>query len=192
MSTASTHIVAICGSLRKGSTNKGILRTIEKILPAGVTMDIIIPGDLPLYNQDTEKEPNAAVAKYFDRVKKGDAFIFAAPEYNYSVSAALKNSIDWASRSPDGNLFNDKPVGIVSAGGGAGGLRSQNHLRDIGVCLNMHFVNGVPIQFKLWADKTSDFISGDLTSKAAHDELAVFVPAFLAWSRRINSSRIVK
>lgn len=51
----------------------------------------------------------------------------------------LKNAIDWASRSP--NVWADKAAAIVSAGGGFGGGRSQYHLRQTGVFLDLHFIN---------------------------------------------------
>jgi hypothetical protein len=39
--------------------------------------------------------------------------------YEGMVSAAFNNALDWASRGPDGDLFNDKPGACLSAGGGA-------------------------------------------------------------------------
>lgn len=51
--------------------------------------------------------------------------------------APLKNAIDWASRPP--NVWADKAAAIVTAGGGAG--RVQYHLRQIGVFLDLHFIN---------------------------------------------------
>ena len=39
--------------------------------------------------------------------------LFACPEHNYSISAALKNAIDWASRVPtQGNLWAGKAGAI--------------------------------------------------------------------------------
>lgn len=55
------------------------------------------------------------------------------------LAAPLKNAIDWASRPP--NVWADKPAAIISAGGGFGGGRAQYHLRQIGVYLDLHFIN---------------------------------------------------
>jgi chromate reductase, NAD(P)H dehydrogenase (quinone) len=41
-----------------------------------------------------------------------DALLIATPEYNFSVTAALKNAIDWASRGPDSPL-DGKPAAIL-------------------------------------------------------------------------------
>ena len=63
-------------------------------------------------------------------VAQADALLIATPEYNSSVSGALKNAIDWASRSPQQPL-NGKPVAIMGAStGNFGTLRAQLHLRQ--------------------------------------------------------------
>ncbi|KAM2196162.1 hypothetical protein ACFX1R_030077 [Malus domestica] len=54
-------------------------------------------------------------------------------------AAPLKNALDWASRPP--NVWADKAAAIISASGGSGGSRSQYHLRQIGVFLDLHFIN---------------------------------------------------
>jgi len=54
-------------------------------------------------------------------------------------SGPLKNAIDWGSRPP--NVWASKPAAIISAGGSFGGGRSQYHLRQVGVFLDLHFIN---------------------------------------------------
>jgi chromate reductase len=190
------HIVGISGSLRKASTNTGLLRAIQQSLPAGHTMDIIVPGDLPLLNTDIEAPETlpATVTAFRQRVKRADGFIFASPENNYSVSAAFKNALDWASRGPDGNLFNDKPGACLSAGGGAGGLRAQQHLFDISVYLNLHMMNHPQIAVQVFAqppriDMTK---TGEVLDPQLRTECETFVKSFLGWSDRINSTRAQK
>ena len=55
------------------------------------------------------------------------------------ISAPSKNAIDWASRPP--NVWAGKPAAIASTGGGFGGGRSQYHLRQIRVFIDIHFIN---------------------------------------------------
>lgn len=181
------HIVGITGSLRKASSNTGLLRYIAQTLPAGHTMDIIVPGDLPLFNQDVEAEglPDAVKA-YHSRLQVADCFIFATNEYNYSISGALKNAIDWGSRSPNGNLFNDKAGAMVGAGGGVGSLRAQNHFRDISVFLNLHLLNHPTILVRLFeAPHPVDFATGDLVDQKVQESTGVLVNALLQWTARI-------
>ena len=54
-------IIGICGSLRKGSYNAMALRAAQKLVPAGVTLDIADIGNIPLYNDDVRAagEPEA-------------------------------------------------------------------------------------------------------------------------------------
>ena len=182
------HIVAICGSLRAASCNGGLLRAVARNVPAGHTIDIIVPGDLPLFNQDIEGPAVVppTVVEYRKRVKAADAFVFGTSEYNFSISGALKNAIDWASRGPDGNLFNDKAAASIGAGGGMGSLRAQNHLRDISLFLNLHMMNQPAQYFKIW-DQPSPFDSktGDLIDPKKEEEIAKFVQSLIAWTERI-------
>lgn len=55
------------------------------------------------------------------------------------MQGPLKNALDWGSRPP--NVWADKAAAVVSAAGGSGGQRSQYHLRQIGVFLDLHFIN---------------------------------------------------
>ncbi|XP_021803041.1 NADPH:quinone oxidoreductase-like [Prunus avium] len=62
-----------------------------------------------------------------------------APPTVYYIPAPLKNAIEWASRPP--NAWADKAAAVVSTSGDFGGGRSQYHLRQIGVSLDLHFIN---------------------------------------------------
>lgn len=186
------HIVGITGSLRKASCNTGLLRQVKQVLdakyPAKFTFDLVVP-DLPLYNGDVEASKNipASVLDFQNRVKKANAFIFATPEYNYSMSAATKNAIDWASRSADGNLLRDKAAAVMGAGGGAGSLRAQEHFRDSAVYVDMHVLNHPHILLKIF-DQPSifDMATGDLKDAASQQQVENFVKSFVAWTERLN------
>ncbi|MBT2440127.1 NAD(P)H-dependent oxidoreductase [Streptomyces sp. ISL-36] len=55
-----------------------------------------------------------------------DAFVVVTPEYNHSFPASLKSLIDWHFTE-----WQAKPVGFVSYGGMAGGLRAVEQLRQV-------------------------------------------------------------
>jgi chromate reductase, NAD(P)H dehydrogenase (quinone) len=132
--------LGIAGSLRRQSTNKGLLRAAAAHLPDGVSMEFAELGDIPFYNQDvTEKPP--AVQRVLAQIGAADALVLACPEYNYSIAPALKNIIDWASREPENALLAGKPVALMGAGGGMGTSRSQYHLRQVCVCLDLRLLN---------------------------------------------------
>ena len=54
-----------------------------------------------------------------------DGFVFIVQEYNHSISAALKNALDYLR-----DEWNNKAAGIVSYGS-VGGARAAEHLRGI-------------------------------------------------------------
>lgn len=134
------HILAFAGSLRTGSFNKKLVRCAARAAEAaGAKVTVINLDDyaLPLFDEDLEKQgtpENATKLKAL--MKSADGFLIASPEYNSSLSAALKNAIDWASRKAEGEAplaaFAGKAAVIMAASpGGLGGLRGLVHLRAI-------------------------------------------------------------
>ena len=141
---APIRVAAICGSLRKGSCNRGLIRAAIEISSKSIDGMIIEYTDissLPFLNTDLEVDGTypPEVEAFRDKIRRADGILFASPEYNYSVSGPLKNAIDWGSRPP--NVWADKAAALVSAAGGSGGNRQQYHIRQIGVFLDLHFIN---------------------------------------------------
>jgi chromate reductase len=126
------HLVGISGSLRAASYNTALLRAAFEALPDGVTASVVPLNGIPLYDQDDVKEhgPHASVSELRSAIAAADGIVFATPEYNWSVTGAMKNAIDWLSGGPDSPL-DFKPAAIIGVGGGSGTERSQQHLRDI-------------------------------------------------------------
>ena len=109
------QILGICGSLRKASLNMAALRACNELLPSGMTMRITSIADLPMFNQDVFDAGIPEPAKRLRaEIAEADGVLIASPEYNFSLSAALKNAIDWASRPPN-QSWQDKPVAMFSA-----------------------------------------------------------------------------
>jgi chromate reductase len=125
-------VLVICGSLRNGSYNGALARTLPTLAPAGMKLrEAPSFAKMPLYNFDDQNSigfPPEAVA-WADAVRSADALIIVSPEYNWSIPGGLKNAIDWASRMKE-QPFKDKPVALQSVAGGIlGGARMQYHLR---------------------------------------------------------------
>jgi chromate reductase len=134
-------ILGIAGSLRKESWNKGALRAAQALCPDGAKLELYDIAGLPLFNQDEEKNANAAVADFKKAIRAADAILIATPEYNYGIPGVLKNAIDVASRPYGDNAWNGKPCAIMSAAMSmGGGVRAQYHLRQSFVFLNMDAV----------------------------------------------------
>ncbi|SDJ04833.1 NADPH-dependent FMN reductase [Alteribacillus bidgolensis] len=123
-------IAAIIGSTRKESYNLKIAKHIQERYRDRFSLDILEIGDLPFYNQDTENDPPEEVSVFKKKVADADAVLWVTPEYNGSISGALKNAIDWLSRVDQ--VMIGKPSWIVGASMGAlGTVKAQSHLRDI-------------------------------------------------------------
>ncbi|MFD5459714.1 NADPH-dependent FMN reductase, partial [Streptomyces olivaceus] len=90
--------------------------------PVGVA---VAGPDLPTTLARTP-EATAALAEITPKLAGADAFVVLTPEYNHSFPAGLKNVIDWHFTE-----WRAKPVGLVSYGGLAGGLRAVEHLRQV-------------------------------------------------------------
>ena len=132
--------LGIAGSLRRASTNRGLLRAAQAALPEGVSMEIADLTDIPFYNADIAEKP-ASVQRVFAQLAQADALVLACTEYNYSLAPALKNILDWASREPNNALLAGKPVALMGAAGGMGSSRAQYHLRQVCVYLDLHPLN---------------------------------------------------
>ena len=139
--TDQPSILAFAGSTRADSFNKKMVRiAADGARAAGVEVTLVDLRDyaMPLYDGDLEAaEGLPAAAQAFKQLMIAhDGFLIAAPEYNSSISAVLKNTIDWVSRSvPDEPrlvAFQGKVAALMSAAaGGFGGVRSLTHVRTI-------------------------------------------------------------
>lgn len=141
---APIKVAAICGSLRKTSCNRGLIRAAIEISNKsieGMIIEYVDISSLPFLNTDLEVDGTypPEVEAFRNKIRQADSILFASPDYNYSVTAPLKNAIDWGSRPP--NVWADKAAALVSAAGDTAGTRQQYHLRQIGVALDLHFIN---------------------------------------------------
>ncbi|MEI9892954.1 MAG: NAD(P)H-dependent oxidoreductase [Chthoniobacter sp.] len=135
-------LAAFAGALRTGSYNKklvAIAADAARAAGAEVTVVDLRELNLPLFDQDIEDATGLPEgAKRFKALlRESDGFLIASPEYNSSISAPLKNAIDWASRQesedePSVVAFRGKTAALMAASAGAlGGLRGLVTLRSI-------------------------------------------------------------
>ena len=133
------RILAFAGSLRRASLNSKLVNVaVAGAEEAGARVTRIDLRDfpLPVFDEDLETAdglPGPARALK-DLFREHDGLLIASPEYNSSLPAVLKNTIDWISRpeadEPPLSCFVDKVAGIMAASpGGLGGLRGLVHLR---------------------------------------------------------------
>ncbi|HXU50937.1 MAG TPA: NADPH-dependent FMN reductase [Casimicrobiaceae bacterium] len=133
----------IVGSNRRASINRRLALALARLLEDRFDVRFIAIDDLPIYNGDLEGHRPAAVDRFTDAVRDVDALLFVSPEHNRSLTALLKNAIDWGSKPTDRNVWRDKPAAITGTSMGAIGTAvGQQHLRQILGILGMTVMGG--------------------------------------------------
>ena len=136
------RILAFGGSLRRDSHNQKLAAiAAQGAREAGAEVTLVALRDfpLPVFDEDLEKasgmpDPAKRLKQLF---REHHGLLIAAPEYNSSFTAALKNTIDWVSRTesddePSLAAFAGKSAVLCAASPGAlGGLRGLVHVRAI-------------------------------------------------------------
>ncbi|MEJ2553371.1 MAG: NAD(P)H-dependent oxidoreductase [Gammaproteobacteria bacterium] len=177
--------VGISGSLRKTSTNSGLLRAAQEVAPADLKIEIADIMDIPFYNADVAAQGKPqAVKRIVARIAAADALVLACPEYNYSIAPALKNAIDWVSREPGNAALAGKPVAILGAGGRMGSSRAQYHLRQSCVFLDLHPLNKPEVFAHASGGSFSE--AGDLVDPKIRQLVADQMQALVKWTRRLK------
>jgi NAD(P)H-dependent FMN reductase len=185
-------VLAFAGATRTNSFNKKLIRVgAEAARQAGAEVTLIDLRDLPmpLYDGDLEAAeglpPNARELKRL--MMAHDAFLISSPEYNSSVSAVLKNAIDWVSRpqpdEPSGVAFRGKVAALLAASPGSlGGVRSLLTVRQV---LNTLGVIVLPTQFALARANVAFNDDGSLKDEAHRASVAAVVNELVAKTARL-------
>jgi chromate reductase len=182
-------VLAVSGSLRSESYNTKLLRAAERLLPAGVELELWDGlKAVPPYDEDDDVEPApAAVAALRAAIAGADALFFATPEYNSSVPGQLKNALDWVSRPLTKNPLRGKPVAVIGASAGAfGAVWAQAELRKILAAIGAQVVEGelavghAPTRFE----------DDHLVDTELRDQLAEVVRALVSETAPAAASRV--
>ncbi len=131
-------ILVFAGSIRGGALSGRLAAHVAReiaLMNAEATLISLADYELPLYNGDLEKEQgvpeNAKKLKGMMLAHQG--IYIASPEYNASMPALLKNTIDWVSRAkePAGNPYRQCVFALgATSDGRFGGYRGLYHLRQ--------------------------------------------------------------
>lgn len=138
-------ILAIVGSLRKGSFNRQLAQAAKEIAGDRADFEILEYGDVPYMNEDIEFPAPDSVKRVREEVKSADGIWFFTPEYNHFFPGVLKNIIDWLSRpvsEKEPQVLNRKPATVsgISLGMYGTGI-AQDHLITLLNVLNMDVMN---------------------------------------------------
>jgi chromate reductase len=184
--TDKLKILTICGSLRKGSINAAIARTLPSLAPEFSFTEAPSFAGFPIYNTDIQDAGvPAPVEDWAAAIRAADGVVIVAPEYNWSIPGGLKNAIDWVSKLK-AVPFKDKPVALQSASAGqVGGARMQYHLRMALTSIDAQ-VFGRPEVFVNFAAKKIDATSGLLIDDPAKDVIKQQLAAFAKFIVRVK------
>lgn len=191
----SPRILAFAGSLRKDSFNKKLVRVAaEMARQAGAEVTLIDLADYPMPIYDGDIEASSGLPDNARKLKElfnsHQGLLISTPEYNSSLSAVLKNAIDWVSRKGDpseGSLrdFTGKVAGLVAASTGAlGGLRCLVHLRAI---LGNIGVVVIPEQFALAKADGAFDADGKLKEESARKSTEKVARRLVEVARRLHA-----
>ena len=180
------HILALLGSLRRGSYNRLLFEAAVELAPAGMTFTEADLRALPLYDDDLRREQGYPVPAQELRaaIAAADALLIVSPEYNHAVPGVLQNAIDWASRAPD-QPFKGKPVAIMGASTGRlGTVRMQHGLRATLESLEAHALLKPEVMVTFARDM---FDEERLSDESTRRHVAAQMAAFADWVRRFGA-----
>lgn len=134
MTAQQATVAVLVGSTRDGRFGKTVADWFTSQLSRrdDIEVDLIDLAELPLpivhqaHPIVTGEYAAPEVRAFAERIGAADGFVIVTPEYNHGYPASLKLAID--SVNPE---WRAKPVGFVSYGGIAGGLRSVEQLRQV-------------------------------------------------------------
>lgn len=176
------NIGIIIGSTRQGRVSPQVAAWVKEIADqrGDATYTILDIADYKLPLLGEADAPGAE--KWSADVAAQDGFVFIAQEYNHSITAALKNALDYLREE-----WNHKAAGIVSYGS-VGGARATEHLRGI---LGELLVADVRVHpaLSLFTDfeNGTQFKPKDVQVDSVHQMLAQVV----AWSTALKTIRSV-
>jgi len=177
-------IAVVIGSLRKDSFNRKLALALAHLAPEGVTFEHLEIGDLPLYDQDHDKNQAPQVKRLKSEIAAADGVLFVTPEYNRSFPGVLKNAIDNASRPYGQSAWAGKPAGVIGVSVGAiGTALAQQHLRNVLAYLDMP-VMGQPEAFI--QNKEGLFDDKGHVAEGSKEFLQGWVEKFVGWVRQHN------
>lgn len=123
-------IAAIAGSNANHSYNRMLLEFMAQHFKDQDQIDVIDIRPVPMFSENFKGDAPEVIKDIDRRIKAADAVIIASPEYNHSITSALKSVVEWLSYNV--HPLAGKPVMTIGASKlDQGASRSQVQLRDI-------------------------------------------------------------
>lgn len=179
-----SSVLAIPGSLRRGSFNRLLLAAAVESAPAGMSIRVHEGlASIPLFNEDLEQTASGGgdvVRRLRREIAAADGLLIATPEYNQSLPGVLKNAIDWLSRPAPDEVLAGKPIAVIGASSGRWGTRlAQSALRQV-LNATESLVMPRPAMYVREAKGLFD-ADGRLSDQPTREVLEAVLAAFASW-----------
>ncbi|MGC9220941.1 MAG: NADPH-dependent FMN reductase [Solirubrobacteraceae bacterium] len=179
------NLLAISGSLRRGSFNTALLRAAAKHTPQDIQIEIYDQLEsLAPYNEDRENDRPESVKRLLAKVKQADALLLATPEFNTALPGQLKHLVDWGSRpyGPQATLYG-KPVAVIGASQtDYGAIWAQDQLRK---ALSLAGARVTDVELNVAHAEQKFDADGELTDAETLEQLEHVVRELAAHHRQV-------
>ena len=123
-------LVAIVGTNSDRSTNRKLLKFMQKHFSDKADIEVLEIKQLPAFNEPEDKLVPAEVQDFSEKILAADGVIISTPEYDHTIPAPLASALEWIAYTSRALI--NKPTMIVGASLGLlGTSRAQAHLRQI-------------------------------------------------------------
>ena len=123
-------LVAIVGTNSDRSTNRKLLKFMQKHFSDKADIEVLEIKQLPAFNEPEDKLAPAEVQAFSEKILVADGVIISTPEYDHTIPAPLASALEWIAYTSRALI--NKPTMIVGASLGLlGTSRAQAHLRQI-------------------------------------------------------------
>ena len=123
-------LVAIVGTNSDRSTNRKLLKFMQKHFSDKADIEVLEIKHLPAFNEPEDKLAPAEVQAFSEKILAADGVIISTPEYDHTIPAPLASALEWIAYTSRALI--NKPTMIVGASLGLlGTSRAQAHLRQI-------------------------------------------------------------
>jgi NAD(P)H-dependent FMN reductase len=140
------RLAVITGSVRDGRFGPTVTNWFARVAGERPEFEVDVI-DLADFNIPADMSSNDDHREFGERIGAADAIVVVTPEYNHSFPGSLKIAIDSLKAQ-----WEAKPIGFISYGGIAGGLRAVEPLRIIFAELHAVTLRDV-IAFPMYFDK---------------------------------------
>ena len=116
---------------------------------------ILADPNLPLYDEELRDDPK--VQEYLDQVDWADGFVWISPELHGTISAVMKNQVDWMQLSVGAvRPTQGKTLAVMQVEGGSQSFNTVNLMRQMGRWMRMFTIPNQSSIPKAYQEFTED------------------------------------